>query len=131
MCSVIIFLFSEYAGENSLTLATNSVTFCNILGAGSPVTVLAARSSSKYRLQSDSLASINLMTYELNRRLTKHFESSNDFKIKHSSAIPTKIFLEIVEKHFSKRQKFLKIQVILQNTIMVVASGDSLMLLIN
>lgn len=98
-------------GENSLSLTSNAVGFKNVTGSAPGVTILLAKSSQRYRLQSDSIASLNLFTEQLIIRLKKHFESNAEFLITHSSALPTAQFLEIIERHFVKRNIVLSLQV--------------------
>lgn len=103
--------FSEFIGEHGLCLASNAVGFANVMDSGTPVTILLAKSSSKYRIQSDSLASINLPMHELSTRLFRHFQGTDNFKVKHNSNIPTNVFFDVIEKHYNKSKKVIEIQV--------------------
>lgn len=69
------------------------------------VTILLAKSSNRYRIQSNSLTSLNLATEQLIFRLHKHYSNGNDFKIFLGSSLPTNEVLPYISKHFNKRQE--------------------------
>lgn len=69
------------------------------------VTILLAKSSNRYRIQSNSLTSLNLATEQLIFRLHKHYSNVNDFKIYLGSSLPTNEILPYISKHFIKRQE--------------------------
>ncbi|XP_017775274.1 PREDICTED: protein PTHB1 [Nicrophorus vespilloides] len=91
--------------ENALTLSSNAVCFANVSNEGSPVTILLAKSSQRYRLQSDSLASLNLCTQELIRRLQKYFANNKTFKITFNSSLPLTQLVQYINEHFEYRRK--------------------------
>jgi len=80
-------------------------------GRGSVVTVLAAKSSQRYRLQCDSLPSLCLFTSQLVERLNRHFARHKDFVCSYSSSLPVHELFSEIGTHFLFREKARKIQV--------------------
>ncbi|XP_064598108.1 protein PTHB1-like [Liolophura sinensis] len=72
---------------------------------GPLVTLLASKTSQRYRLQCDNFESMWLITTELVNRLTNHFNrgTSQDFKASFSGAIPLMEYFEVVDRHFECR----------------------------
>lgn len=103
-------LFVEFMGENSLSLTSSAIGFKNVHDIGSSVTILLAKNSQRYRLQSDSLISLNILIKQMVFRLSKHF-SGVEFKISYTSSLPTEQFLKYVRNHFEKRKNVNELQV--------------------
>ena len=89
----------------------NAVGFLCYGGRGSVVTVLAAKSSQRYRLQCDSLPSLCLFTSQLVERLNRHFARHKDFVCSYSSSLPVHELFSEIGTHFLFREKARKIQV--------------------
>nr|XP_056713671.1 protein PTHB1 [Euleptes europaea] len=91
--------FADKADEDQL----NAVGFQ--LLAGSKITVLASKSSQRYRIQSEQFEDIWLIAKELVLRLEKHFRKRNckDFACTFSDPIPLQEYFEIIDHHFELR----------------------------
>jgi hypothetical protein len=105
------FLLTEFVGEGSLPGTSNAAGFLCYGGRGSVVTVLAAKSSQRYRLQCDSLPSLCLLTSQLVERLNRHFARHKDFVCSYSSSLPVHELFSAIGTHFLFREKARKIQV--------------------
>ena len=80
---------------------------------GPYVTVLSSKTSQRYRLQSDNLASLWLLTQSLESRLTKKFSGDNNVPLEcsYSSSLPMHEYYSEIELHFHKRKKLITLQV--------------------
>ena len=105
------FLLTEFVDEGSVPGTSNAVGFLCYGGRGSVVTVLAAKSSQRYRLQCDSLPSLFLFTSQLVERLNRHFAKHKDFVCSYSSSLPVHELFSEIGTHFLFREKARKIQV--------------------
>ncbi|NXA49629.1 PTHB1 protein, partial [Nothocercus julius] len=72
---------------------------------GSKVTLLASKTSQRYRIQSDQLEDLWLITKELTLRLEEHFKKQNckDFTFTFSGSIPLQEYFELIDRHFELR----------------------------
>ncbi|XP_019878207.2 protein PTHB1 [Aethina tumida] len=103
-------LFPEFMGENSLTQSSNAIGFRNITGEGKIVSILLAKSSERYRLQSDSFASLNLLIELIIYRLKKHFANKSDFHVSYGSALPGNEAVCYLNSHFNVRLRVKQLQ---------------------
>ncbi|NXN17985.1 PTHB1 protein, partial [Indicator maculatus] len=91
----------------------------NVLGfqflAGSKTTLLASKTSQRYRIQSDHLEDLWLITKELTLRLEEHFKKQNckDFGCTFSGSIPLQEYFELIDQHFELRLNAEKFQELL------------------
>ncbi|NXE78906.1 PTHB1 protein, partial [Cochlearius cochlearius] len=91
----------------------------NILGfqflTGSKTTLLASKTSQRYRIQSDQLEDLWLITKELTLRLEEHFKKQNckDFACTFSGSIPLQEYFELIDRHFELRLNAEKFQELL------------------
>ncbi|XP_050771762.1 protein PTHB1 isoform X2 [Gymnogyps californianus] len=91
----------------------------NVLGfqflTGSKTTVLASKTSQRYRIQSDQLEDLWLITKELTLRLEEHFKKQNckDFACTFSGSIPLQEYFELIDQHFELRLNAEKFQELL------------------
>lgn len=90
---------------------SNAAGFRCYGGRGSIVTVLAAKSSQRYRLQCDTLTSLCVFTSQLVERLNRHFSKHKDFICSYSSSLPIHELFSEIGTHFLFREKAKKIQV--------------------
>jgi hypothetical protein len=113
LCSLlkVSFLLTEFIGEGSMAGTSNAAGFLCYGGRGSVVTVLAAKSSQRYRLQCDSLPSLCLFTCQLVDRLNRHFAKHKGFVCSYSSSLPIHELFSEIGTHFIFREKARKIQV--------------------
>ncbi|XP_027748003.1 protein PTHB1 isoform X2 [Empidonax traillii] len=92
------------AANHKLTIDTNKppVTFLNIF-------------PERYRIQSDQLEDLWLITKELTRRLEEHFKKQNckDFACTYSGSIPLQEYFELIDRHFELRLNAEKFQELL------------------
>jgi Bardet-Biedl syndrome 9 protein len=111
-----LFLFTEFAGEGALSGTSSAAGFQCYGGRGSVVTVLAAKSSQRYRLQCDALPPLCLLTSQLVERLNRNFSKQKDFMCSYSSSLPVHELFSEIGTHFLFREKARKIQVCFQVT---------------
>ena len=80
---------------------------------GPYVTVLSSKTSQRYRLQSDNLASLWLLTQSLENRLNKKFAGDTKVPLEcsYSSSLPMHEYYSEIELHFHKRKKLITLQV--------------------
>ncbi|GLH14027.1 Protein PTHB1 [Gryllus bimaculatus] len=97
-------LFPEFIGEGTMSGASNSIGFLRCGGESCIVSVFAAKTSQRYRLQSDSFPAMCLLTSQLIERLQKHFAKSKDFTCSFSSAIPFQELFVAIDCHFQCRR---------------------------
>ncbi|XP_009677988.2 protein PTHB1 isoform X2 [Struthio camelus] len=82
---------------------------------GSKITLLASKTSQRYRIQSDQLEDLWLITKELTLRLEEHFKKQNckDFVCTFSGSIPLQEYFELIDRHFELRLNAEKFQELL------------------
>uniref|UniRef100_A0A4X2JV89 Bardet-Biedl syndrome 9 n=1 Tax=Vombatus ursinus TaxID=29139 RepID=A0A4X2JV89_VOMUR len=91
----------------------------NMLGfrfiTGSQVTVLASKTSQRYRIQSEQFEDLWLITKELTLRLQEHFEKQGvkDFTCSFSGCIPLQEYFELIDQHFELRLNGEKVEELL------------------
>ncbi|NXY69144.1 PTHB1 protein, partial [Glareola pratincola] len=91
----------------------------NVLGfqflTGSKTTLLASKTSQRYRIQSDQLEDLWLITKELTLRLEEYFKKQNckDFACAFSGSIPLQEYFELIDRHFELRLNAEKFQELL------------------
>lgn len=76
-----------------------------------PVTILAAKSSKRYRLQSDELVCLNLLVEEVIRRLKDYYANRKSFTITYSAQLPIDECVKYVKDHFEIAQEMTSLQV--------------------
>ncbi|KAL3267708.1 hypothetical protein HHI36_006839 [Cryptolaemus montrouzieri] len=103
-------LFSDLMQDNPLEATGNATGFTNVTECGKTVSVLLAKSSQRYRLQSDSLISSNLMVEQIVFRLRKHFQDDDDFSINFSGSLPLAPLVSCVNSHFNARKELVSLQ---------------------
>ncbi|NXL60565.1 PTHB1 protein, partial [Chordeiles acutipennis] len=82
---------------------------------GSKTTLLASKTSQRYRIQSDQLEDLWLITKELTLRLEEHFKKQNckDFACTFTGSIPLQEYFELIDQHFELRLNAEKFQELL------------------
>ncbi|XP_031201495.1 protein PTHB1 isoform X2 [Mastomys coucha] len=81
----------------------------NVMGfrllGGSRVTLLASRTSQRYRIQSEQFEDLWLITNELILRLQEHFEKqgTKDFACSFSGCVPLQEYFDSIDHHFELR----------------------------
>ncbi|XP_069469338.1 protein PTHB1 isoform X2 [Ambystoma mexicanum] len=91
----------------------------NVLGfhllAGGKVTLLASKTSQRYRIQSEQFDELWLVLKELLLRFEDHFrkQGSNDFACSFSGPIPLPEYFEVIDHHFELRLNDEKFQELL------------------
>ncbi|XP_037532484.1 protein PTHB1 [Nematolebias whitei] len=73
--------------------------------AGARVTILASKTSQRYRIQSDSFEDMWLVVKELCQRFDQHFSKLGikDFKKSYSGSLPLQEYFLSVDNHFQRR----------------------------
>ncbi|XP_053083687.1 protein PTHB1 isoform X2 [Pangasianodon hypophthalmus] len=101
--------FPEFSGKAE-DKEGNALAFQFI--AGSRVTVLASKTSQRYRIQSESFEDIWLVAKELVQRFERHFAKLGvkDFRNSFSGPIPLTEYFETVDHHFELRVNAQKYQ---------------------
>ncbi|ELT91668.1 hypothetical protein CAPTEDRAFT_90837, partial [Capitella teleta] len=97
-------IFPELLGE-SAGGPGNALGFC-VYGLDSVITMLASKTSQRYRLQSDDFASMWPLLSDLLLRLKSYFrvgQTSSDFKITYEGPLPLQEYFEVLDKHFECR----------------------------
>lgn len=73
--------------------------------AGPEVTVVASKSSKRYRLQSESFPAMAVLLEELVARLVKHHVGKEPvFEVGYSGPLPLNEYFEIIDRHFELRK---------------------------
>ncbi|XP_056660245.1 protein PTHB1 isoform X2 [Monodelphis domestica] len=91
----------------------------NVLGfrfiTGSRVTVLASKTSQRYRIQSEQFEDLWLITKELTLRLQDHFDkqSIKDFTCSFSGCVPLQEYFDLIDQHFELRLNGEKVEELL------------------
>lgn len=67
---------------------------------GMVVSILASKTTNKYRLQSDSLAALALFVVEIQKRLRYHFDDVTNFQMMLESPLPLEETWHRIEAHF-------------------------------
>lgn len=95
-------LFPDFANQSDEDQA-NVVGF-RLLG-GARVTLLASRTSQRYRIQSEQFEDLWLITNELILRLQEYFEKQGikDFACSFSGCMPLQEYFELIDHHFELR----------------------------
>lgn len=93
-------------------LTNNSAAFTiKASASGNLATLLLAKTSERYRIQSDSMLPMNVIIEELVQRLMKHYHKNKDFSVSFSSSLPVAQVLEFVNQHFAARQEVVTLEV--------------------
>lgn len=106
----LINFFSEYIDGEIFSQSSSAIGINNITG-GQTVTILLAKSSERYRLQSDSFASLSLLIELMIRRLKIHHTDNSEFRVFYNSSLPANDVILYVNNHFKKRQRVNQLQV--------------------
>ncbi|KYO43240.1 protein PTHB1 isoform A [Alligator mississippiensis] len=108
----LVSLFPDFS-DQSVEDQVNSLGFQFL--AGSRTTLLASKTSQRYRIQSDQLEDIWLIANELTLRLEEHFKKQNckDFLCIFSGSIPLQEYFECIDHHFELRLNAEKFQELL------------------
>ncbi|KAL1781633.1 PTHB1 isoform X1 [Sigmodon hispidus] len=95
-------LFPDFANQSDDD-QVNVMGF-RLLG-GSRVTLLASKTSQRYRIQSEQFEDLWLITNELILRLQEYFEKqgTKDFACSFSGCIPLQEYFELIDHHFELR----------------------------
>ncbi|EHA97504.1 Protein PTHB1 [Heterocephalus glaber] len=98
----LLSLFPGFAGQPDDDQPT--VMGFHFLG-GSRVTLLASRTSQRYRIQSEQFEDLWLITNELIIRLQEYFEKQGikDFSCSFSGSMPLQEYFELIDHHFELR----------------------------
>ncbi|XP_071050684.1 protein PTHB1 [Onthophagus taurus] len=111
-------LFPEYIGENSFSMSSNAIGFKMVNNDGPVITLLTAKSSQRYRIQSEDFSSLNVIVQELIRRLEKYYAATDNFKITFTSSLPVMDVIKYIQEHFQIVQDIKK----LQNELQILSS---------
>ncbi|NXJ70460.1 PTHB1 protein, partial [Rostratula benghalensis] len=96
-------IFPDFVDPSSEDDQANALGFQ--FSACSKTTLLASKTSQRYRIQSDQLEDLWLITKELVLRLEEHFKKQNckDFACTFSGSIPLQEYFELIDRHFELR----------------------------
>ncbi|CAH1154117.1 unnamed protein product [Phaedon cochleariae] len=107
---VFLSLFPEFTEEASLTQTSSSIGFQLISNPEITGTILQAKSSERYRVQANSLASLALLIEQLIFRLCRQYSGTEDFKVRLDSSLHANELILYVDRHFEKRQLVSKLE---------------------
>ncbi|XP_041374621.1 protein PTHB1-like [Gigantopelta aegis] len=93
-------LFPGLLGENA---GGQGVALGFQFYGGPVITILASKTSQRYRLQCDYLEAMWLPLRELTLRLNNHFNRAKDFKIFFDGALPIQEYFDLIDNHFEYR----------------------------
>ncbi|CAG9760691.1 unnamed protein product [Ceutorhynchus assimilis] len=99
-------LFSDYNHDGQSS--PNAIGFRS--ASGNAGAILLAKSSERYRLQSDTFTMLSIMVEQLIVRLKKYYNNVIDFKISFNSSLPSSDILFYVNKHFETKLCINKLQ---------------------
>jgi len=91
-------LFPEFVLDSSMTNAAGFQLY-----GGAVITVLSSKTSQRYRLQSENLAAIWVITNQVLKRLKLRFPT--DLECGYSSSLPLQEFYMEIDGHFTKRRQ--------------------------
>ena len=98
--------FSEFVLDSTMSNAAGFQYF-----GGTYVTVLSSKTSQRYRLQSDNLACLWILTESLQSRLAKRLANEKaPLECFYSSSLPMHEYYSEIELHFHKRKKLMALQ---------------------
>ncbi|CAH1104899.1 unnamed protein product [Psylliodes chrysocephalus] len=100
-------LFPEFAED---TKSTSSIAFKSLSTNAQPVTILLAKSSERYRIQTSSFTSLSFVIEQLIHRLTKHHSNIDEFKMLFNSSLPSNEVIAYVKNHFTKRREVFELE---------------------
>ncbi|XP_006887665.1 PREDICTED: protein PTHB1 isoform X3 [Elephantulus edwardii] len=108
----LLSLFPGFANQSDDD-QVNVMGFC-FLG-GSRVTLLASKTSQRYRIQSEQFEDLWLVTNELILRLQEYFEKQGirDFACSFSGSMPLQEYFELIDHHFELRMNGEKLEELL------------------
>lgn len=92
-------------------VTANSIAFKRLHEDSTPATILLAKTSERYRLQSDCILALNVILEELIFRLRSFFAKNKDFCVSFMNAFPTTQVLQYVNYHFDARQRVKNLEV--------------------
>lgn len=75
------------------------------------ITILLAKNSNRYRIQSNSLASLSLAMEQMTFRLHKHYNNTDDFRLVLGSSLPGNEIIPYITAHFKSRQMVVELEV--------------------
>jgi len=100
----------EDYGQLVTSTSSNVLSFMYI--NGSDVTLLGSRSAGRYRIQSGSLDALWLISDQLVRRLTAHFQKTDpegggegEFMVAYQEPLPLADFFQCIDDHFACRKQ--------------------------
>lgn len=102
---------AEYIGQNTLSMTSNAIGFKLIETTAPIVTILTAKSSQRYRLQSDDFPSLNIMVQEVMKRLQAYYSNKESFKISYSTNLPITDVIKYIGGHFKISQNISNLEV--------------------
>ncbi|KAK6625230.1 hypothetical protein RUM43_005521 [Polyplax serrata] len=103
-------LFKEFSTEET---SPHSIGF-KLVNSEDIISILVAKSSKRYRIQSDSLAVVTLPFFALVERLKLQFRKQSDFHLTNTSSLPLEAYFECIRVHhdLNNRRKRLEDQLL-------------------
>ncbi|KAK3082884.1 hypothetical protein FSP39_007920 [Pinctada imbricata] len=96
-------IFPDLLGENAH--GPGAALGFQFYGMGSIVTVLASKTSQRYRLQCDKFEALWLLVKDLAGRLSSHFNrtKNDNFSVYFTGQLPLQEYFDLIENHFEHR----------------------------
>ncbi|GIM12857.1 hypothetical protein Vretimale_16089, partial [Volvox reticuliferus] len=111
-------------GGGSGSSGTATVLSFQFYGGAGDVTILVSKAGGRYRIQSDVLEAMWLIAAELAARLAQYYTeaeaglppaSEGPFAVSYEDALPLDDFFEVVEQHFTVRQRVAQLRTQLED----------------
>ncbi|XP_068751344.1 protein PTHB1-like isoform X1 [Montipora capricornis] len=95
-------IFSDMVNDAVIPMAAIGIQYFG----GPVVTILASKTSQRYRIQCDVFQGMWLILYELCKRLEAHYKKSKDsvpFRLSFMGPLPLQEYYELIDAHFEQR----------------------------
>lgn len=89
-------IFREFATEDA---TPNAIGLKYVNSDDIVVTIVAAKSSQRFRIQSDSIPAVTLPFFTLIDRLKEQFRKNSDFQLTYSAPLPLDSYYEFIQIH--------------------------------
>ncbi|EDO29499.1 predicted protein [Nematostella vectensis] len=94
-------LAEVFPGQSNISVIQSGVYVYADYYGGPTVTILASKTSQRYRIQCDVFEGMWLVLYELIRRLEAHYKKDNvSFRASFMGPLPLQEYYELIDTHF-------------------------------
>jgi len=103
--------FAEFRAEEEQQGIGQNMACFSVKPSGDLVSIVVGKSSPRYRLQSDSVAPLAIITEQLVIRLRRHFAKQKDFKISCVGGLPLEHLFAEIDEHQRIRKAITDLEV--------------------